>query len=230
MYEGRAGLSERAVAKAAYPGLSEGAAQMRLRRRKNRGSAKVPGEEAKAIAKALGVPFHWLESDVRWRLTDHKSRPLAVGGGVYLFDHEGEAIAAGHLLERAGFLAGARVRAVTTREARDAAAQLGAKPLLNAESMTDSSLDDFEVLLDIERRLRGQPAQAGDLWLDGCSWPGWTEHLPRYAKALRHKLRNADAETAVALSARINAVVDLLHECAEALRPDAPPEPTSRAW
>lgn len=251
MYASRAGLSERALAKRAYPALSEGAAQMRLRRRKRRDRVEVPGDEAKAIAAALSTPaeptdrveelqasraerrdavtppvsFHWLESDVRWRLVDLASRPVAVGGAVYLFDHEGEAIAAGHLLARAGFPAGARAQALTIREAQDEAAQLGAPPLLNAESLTDSSLDDFEVLLDVERRLRGELAQIGELWLDGRSWPGWTEHLPHYAHALRHELRKADAEAAVELSARINAVVDLLHERAEALRPDAESNP-----
>lgn len=229
IYAERKKLSPRATARLWLPELSPAAAQMRLKRRLD--SRDAGRAELAALAEVLGVRSEWLSSPVRYQLSDRDGRPFAVGGAVYLFDHESEVEVARHLLARAGFWAPGsaeaaavvttRVSAVTEYEADEHASRPTAYPVFNADSASDSSLDDFEILLDIERRLHGAEPEASEFWLDTWAWPGWTDHLPRAAIVLRHRMRSASAHEAARMWERVNAIVELLQERAEELRRDA---------
>ncbi len=221
LYAARVGVSEREHARRAFPDpdMNIAAAQMRLRRRKARPRVEVSEADARAIAGAVGVAPAWLDSPLcSWLVNDRG--PVPVGAAVYLFDHAEEAGFAARLLERSGFAPRPAVFTGTLREAEDWATYIGRPPLFNAEDVADSSLDAFEILLDIERRLRGHEPQMGEVWLAPGAWIGWTKHLPRAAVAIGVHFRRVEEPEAAVLFARIEQIVALLHELTDNLRPD----------
>jgi hypothetical protein len=217
LYMARAGLSEREVARRAYPDLSEGAAQQRLRRRREAPSTRLPESEARAIAEAVGRDTYSLGALVVHVLVDPKTRELlAPGELIYLHDHAEEAAAAAVLAEQSGLFPRPDVVAATDLEVSHKASFVGHPPIFNFGSGVDSSLDDFLVLLDIERRLRG--GSLGDAERIVIGNPAWCGPLLRAARDLKSRHWRARGKAKAVLRQRLDALCDLLVETVEYLR------------